>query len=287
MLAALGLSRTVSLTGSFTLVDNTGTTTSEQSIQIGKLNCGGLDTVPAKDSQVKVLAAAQQGESVRTVCTVRTDNGLLGWCRGIDCSRKPDDSNDPEKVDTTDRADFPVAVMMRWMLALTGYGVAFRKAAPDVKEPVLTVHRSHQALWYSGCCFDTRVEIGLKDPLGAPLFIGHEPILRDGSAWYHLPRAWQMECRVFVRQNDSTRVSCKEATPVRIDVKRRLEIQGLEKADVYVLPLSAPGDTFFLLNSVYPLYVSESLQAEVIESAYGPVWKLSNVTGTLMVMDRA
>jgi hypothetical protein len=277
LIEKLGLKTVDSLSGLFI--------TKENSIPIGNLTDGGLNVCADKTSKsLKWFFSVEQDGEERAVASFAENRGRFLWCRGDDCSRKKGQADDACKVDTTGRTTYPVAEIARQLLSNIGYSFEYKKPSTKTKNPVITQHIHDESFWYSGFCPDTRVEIGLSTPHGAPLFIGHEPILENNMAWYNMPRAWQKECRVFVEQEDSTEVFCKEAIPARMDAKRRLEVGGLKNATVRILCKDF-GKTFFLLNSVYPYYITEPITAIKEESVYGPVWRLDNVTGLLMVFD--
>lgn len=277
----LGLKKVSSLKGTFVINDGND----EKSVVIGDLTDGGLNVCANEaNPYLKWSLSVEQDSQNRAVASFAEDSGKWLWCRGDDCSRKKGQADDACKVDTTGRSTYPMADIARQLLSKTGFVFDYKKPHANTRNPVVTIHQHDESLWYSGFCPDTRVSVGLSTPLGAPLLIGHEPILENNVSWYNFPRAWQKECRVFVEQEDSTEVFCREAIPVRIDVKRRLEIGGLKNATVRVLCKDFE-NTFFLLNSTYPFYITQPIEPVKEESVYGPVWRLDNVSGTLMAFD--
>ena len=149
------------------------------------------------------------------------------------------------------------------------------------------MHRHEGSVWYSGYCPDTTVEIGLKTPLGAPLLFANETYLSENMALYHFPRAWRHECRVFVQQESTGTLHAIEAISTAMGVERRIQVNGLKNAVVYVLPKNGdPERTYLLLNSHYPHFVGEPLCQTVEDTVFGPALRVENVSGTLLIMDK-
>ena len=159
------------------------------------------------------------------------------------------------------------------------------KAGPQ--EPVILMHRNERSLWFSGYCPDTSVKISLNTELGAPLLLANETYLEDGNAVYHMPRAWRHECRVFVSQEKQRSIHAIETISTQMGVERRIEVNGLENATVYVLPKNGDVDkTYAMLNSPYPHFVSEKYESSVEDTVLGKAIKYSNISGTLLIMDK-
>lgn len=97
--------------------------------------------------------------------------------------------------------------------------------------PVMTIHRSDNAMMFSVYNRDTTSETRLKFPLGAPVLNGFSTKLKDGYASYHFNKNVHAECRVFVNQNSGT-VKVKEEPPVNMKYRRRIAVEGLENATV-------------------------------------------------------
>lgn len=260
----------------------------------GVLTDGGLcECLHNENGYTNVLVSAVGGEKERiiahTVSNPLWQGGKISWCRGSDCSRKATDADDAVKKDTTVNEElFPVEILLRAQAEDMGYFIKVEKLNKSVKEPVIMMHRNKGSLWYSGYCPDTTVKISLKTELGAPLLLANETYLENGSAIYHMPRAWRHECRVFVSQEDNTSLHAIEAICTQMGVERRIQISGLKNATLYVLPKNGdPDKTYAMLNSIYPHYVSQEFEQSVQETVFGKAIKISNVTGTVLVMDKA
>ena len=258
----------------------------------GVLTDGGLFECLKDDTNSDVLVYAKQGEELRvvahTVCNKAWKGGKISWCRGSDRSRKATEADDSVKKDTTVNEDlFPIETVLRTQMADMGYFTSVEKINKSVKEPVIMMHRNNNSLWYSGYCPDTTVKIALETPIGAPLLLGNETYIKNGKANYNMPRAWRNECRIFVKQTASNSLHAIENISTQMGVERRIKVEGLKDATLYILPKKGnPDNTYAMLNSVYPHFVSEPYKSETKETVFGKAIKISNVTGTLLVVDK-
>ena len=295
LIDTLGLSVSDELTGVFT-VDNAKNlaklkngTYADKVFYKGVLTDGGL-TATAKGDIPVLVSAEQNGESRVIAHIVDVEGGgKISWCRGSDCSRKATAADDSEKKDTTVNEElFPVEILLRIQAEQMGYTVKIEKLDKSVQEPVILMHRNEHSLWFSGYCPDTSVKIGLNTELGAPLLMANETYLEDGNAVYHMPRAWRHECRVFVSQEKQKSIHAIETISTQMGVERRIQVDGLENATLYVLPKNGDVDkTYAMLNSPYPHFVSEKYESSVEDTVLGKAIKYSNISGTLLIMDKA
>lgn len=257
----------------------------------GVLTDGGLSA--AADGDIDALLSADQDGKKRviahTVSAPDWNGGKISWCRGSDCSRKATAADDSVKSDTTVNAElFPVETVLRAQAEDMGYLIKVEKLNKSVKEPVIMMHRHGGSLWYSGYCPDTTVKVSLKTELGAPLLLANETYLTDGAANYHLPRAWRHECRVFVSQEEVGSLHAIEAISTQMGVERRIQINGLKNATLYILPKNGnPDNSYVMLNSPYPHFVSDEFESSIEDTVLGKAIKVSNVSGTLLLMDKA
>ncbi len=258
----------------------------------GAVSDGGLLEVAENSAEVEILATATDGTNTRTVALTKKskdlNGGVVTWCRGSDCSRKATDDDDSVKADTTVNLElFPLETVLRTQMADMGYKTTVKKYDKSVKEPVIMMHRNSGSVWYSGYCPDTTVDITLKTPIGAPLLLANETRIINGSALYRMPRAWHNECRVFVDQKEESSLHCIEAISSQMGTERRLRVDGLKNATVYVLPKNNdPEKTYMMLNSVYPHFVTKPFEQTVVDTVFGKALKLEDITGTLLVVDK-
>lgn len=299
ILKLLNLRANNEICGEFTVLDKTGIADEieEGGIEVG-ITYGGIYTdgglcavIDKQGEHTRVLASATDGQNERVILSATTKDikGTAVWCRGCDCSRKPVDKDDSDKKDDTAHySSFPAEILMRKAIKEFGYDFEFVKADRYAPEPVILMHRSEDKLWFSGYCPDTTVGIKLSTPLGAPLLMANEGRIKDSKIAYHMPRAWRHECRVFVQNDGSSTVHAKENISCAYGVERRILVEGLKNATVYVIPKhNAPEKTYFLINSEFPHMVSyETLNCELVDSVYGKVYKITGVTGRLMISDK-
>ncbi len=239
------------------------------------LSDGGMEAVATGRS--KVLATVSDEAGNRRALCVSAQGGNLLWLRG---------RNDGLHMHREHPADawYPVEILMRALLARFNWVISYEKPFAAAKNPVITISRHDNALWYNGYVPDTTVGIRLETPLGAPLLMGCETIPENGASVYHLPRAFHKECRAFIRQTEKSVVSCHELISVDIHTARRIELTGLKDAEVTLLPtLGAKANVLY--NCKYPYMAGEQIDVEEIETALGPAIRLRHATGSVLLSD--
>lgn len=197
-------------------------------------------------------------ENIRALAThIETPaGGRISWVRGPLPLRmvKGIQLPVPDEPGTT----YPFTRLVREMLAGHGWHVSFRSVTALQRHPVLTVHRHTNAWLFSGYVPDTSVELFLRTPFGAPIFLGAETRLRNGLASHRMPRAWRHECRVFIDQADGV-VSCTEKHPAQVCVTRRCVVNGLVHATLRFFPPTGSGPVTAYHNMVWPHISGETL----------------------------
>lgn len=167
-------------------------------------------------------------------------------------------------------------------LALLGYEIKFEKE-PDVKTPVMMLHRYNNAYLFSVYTPSTTVKTKLKFPFGAPILDGYESKLENGYATYHFPKAEHRECRVFVEQKEGI-VGCREIPPVSVQYRRRIEVNGLHNATVRFLAEEyCKENVTAMLNSTQDYYCV----GEEFEGGYKIIrgisfYEVRNVSGNMV-----
>ena len=97
-----------------------------------------------------------------------------------------------------------------------------------------------------------------------------------------MPKSYQEECRVFVKQDEGI-VSCYEVAPVEWKVKRRIGINGLKQATVRIYP--GTDDTHFeVVNNVGYPYNKPSLERKKGTDYAGTYYEFENITGELIAI---
>ena len=295
-LELIGVERKEPLTGELSLTLYTDTDIAENGIYSdrvlvdGMISDGGIDTIlsPSIASDSEVLAKVTDGTDERIIAISRTfpdwNNGGLIWLRGINCSRfvkgsyllKPDN---PEEY-------YPIEMLMRTAVSRFGWEIRFHKYDITAKSPVVMIHRHDNGMYFSGYMPDTTVSMQLKTPFGAPLLLGGETVYENGYTYYNMPRAWRKECRIFVEQSQKSVVSSRVMPAVSHKAERRVKVSGLVDAMVYILPRkNYETKTRTQLDHCFPYDKTRDVEQQLIDTPFGAVIKLTNVTGVLTVSD--
>lgn len=247
---------------------------------------GGLAESPGPKGDADLLSVlARQGEHTRALAVARRcpggRGGVFAWVRGSEVSDPSlhDAEHRPEPV----KSGFPVASLMRAALGAVGYTAAFAPPESGLLSPVLTVSRHRNSFFFSGYMPNTRVELALEFPRGAPLFNNADAVIANGCAQYRLPRAWRHECRVFIRQTSGA-VSAHEVLAGVPGVNGRLHVRGLQAAEVAFYPDPAHVDSVQMLRDpVYPYFQGEFLRPRREADGQGVALVAENVTGELLI----
>ena len=248
---------------------------------------GGLaEVVAARTGDVADICAVLEGnEGTRVGAVYRSsqewNGGGLAWIRGTNSVTYEPGQNlltpdDPRRF-------FMGEWLMRGMLQKFGYRIVMAKDDLSVRSPITTIARCQNGFFFSGYTPSTTVTLKLRFPQGAPLLLGFETRMEDGHSTYNMPRAWHRKCRVFVEQEKSTILSCREVRSSSYTIKRRMEVHGLEHARVRFYPVSGyEGRTQVLLNTSYPWMVGDPVEWEPRRDGMGVYVEVPRATGSLM-----
>lgn len=250
------------------------------------LCAGGYEALLANgaDPFTHVVARVEKGDERRVAALWRPiqgwDSGVVGWVRGTLAQSYRGghllSADDPTTF-------FAGDLLLRRLLAATGWRVAFGKREPGQPSPVLTISRHANGWYFAGYMPSTTVELRLRTPAGAPILVGIDTELRDGTACHRLPRAWRRECRVFVEQ-DSGEVRCREQFSGHVGIRRRLHLEGLHDAIVRFFPEpDAFERTAFLLNPAAPYLAGSFLRAQHQRDRRGDYLQVGPVSGPLLI----
>ena len=168
---------------------------------------------------------------------------------------------------------------MRYSLGKLGYSIKYDKYAALVKNPVNMISRNDNGFIFSGYVPEQNVEQLFKFPLGAPVLTGMETELKNGFASYRLPRGWSRECRVFVVQNEGF-LSCREMAPVELNIKRKINITGLQNATVRVFP--GKDETYFKAMSANNHHPARP-DTLVSVKGNGTFYEYKNISGQMVL----
>jgi hypothetical protein len=251
------------------------------------LSDGGIcESIDNKDFQTHVIASVKKDNVTRTVAVYRNiseiNKGKIAWIRGTNSNSYVDGdyllkTHDPEKY-------FISEILMRYALDCFGYSICFKNKTLSAKSPITMVSRFNNSYIFSGYVPDTTVSIRLRFPYGAPIMLNHETRISNHHSVYNMPRAWRSECRVFVKQEKESVISCIEYPPVSYIMHRRIQIKGLKNAEIrYYVEKDYENKTEILLNTEYPHIVGDSVKYELEKDDTGIYLVAYNITGTLLI----
>lgn len=234
---------------------------------------GGINTVLRDDKGAKAIGHAD-GKVIGTY----GENFV--WLKGTNSN---DYIKGQQLLTPNNSKDYFIGeILMRDALAKLGYCISFQKENPESKSPVIMVSRRDNAFVFSTYAPNTTVKTKLKFPLGAPLLMGYEAKLENGFSSYTFPRAEHRECRVFVEQDGGV-VSCRELPPVSYQMRRRIEVRGLENATVRFFAERYCTDNInILVNSDYPYFVGEDFEGRYVTDRNGTYYEADNITGNIV-----
>lgn len=238
----------------------------------------------AKDPATRVLSQMSQGSQQRDAAWVREkkewNGGKVVYIRGTNSSKftggKLLTPDDPSKL-------FTGPILMRYALHEFGIDLRIAKEAPSIKNPVLTISRSHNAFIFSGYNPNTTIVSKFRFPQGAPLLNGLDTKLDKGHSVYSLPTAWNRESRVFVEQNEGV-VSLKELHSGEMGITKRYRVSGLKNATLRIYPHDdiSPEQFNAYLNANYP-WKEGRISFRAGDPKFGKHYVVENVTGSLVV----
>ena len=164
-----------------------------------------------------------------------------------------------------------------------GYDIFQTGKPSETTSAVFSLNRSNNAFCFSVYNRNTAEKYSLKFPLGAPVFIGTEAVIKNGYSTHHFARGEHFECRLFVKQ-DNGKVSVKEYVSVNSAVRRRILVQGLKNATVCFFPESYCVDRCKVGLPIEhgdetPDYFEDW---KVVEDEFGCYITAENITGDLM-----
>jgi hypothetical protein len=168
-----------------------------------------------------------------------------------------------------------------------GWDIRLEKADINSLSPIISVSRHNNGTWFSMCLPDATVGVSLRTPYGAPLFLGHEAVYKNGMASYRCSRAEHRECRIFIEQGDDSIVSCREMFPGGLDPqekgRRRISISGLKNATIRYFPETyAIGKCWALMSEPNDRYTAD-YSHEVTFVQDGNSYVAKNVSGIMVV----
>ncbi|MDF2648089.1 MAG: hypothetical protein K0Q73_3894, partial [Paenibacillus sp.] len=203
------------------------------------------------------------------------NGGKAGWIRGSLPFQTAGVTHLPLRQ-TDEYMD--ASVLVRYLLQPFGYSLFQTRVEEAAHHALFFVARHDNGFMLTGCKQDTSVTLQLRFPDGAPVIIGQTAVIDEEAVSYALDRTFHEECRLFVKQKQSSRVSSRENQPFPTPKKRtvrNISVYNLQDAEVTIYPPLAP------------------LQAGIVEVKHGDQYldlsgkiagnrvRLSHITGTI------
>ena len=168
---------------------------------------------------------------------------------------------------------------IRELLAEFGIYIDFKVYDEKYKTTTMTLVKKDNGLVLSTYNQTTALDMFLKFPLGAPVFIGPSAIIENSVARYNLGVSNHLECRAFVSQKDGV-VTMKEKPPVNRKFRRRLQITGLKDATVcFFGEKYCEKDIFIGTETEMNLDPIEFNGFKVVTDEHGTYYKAEHLTG--------
>lgn len=167
------------------------------------------------------------------------DGGKVGWVRGSLPFQAAGVSHLPIRQE---KEFLDSSLFVRYVLQQFGYSLFQVKEEAASESALMFITRNDNAFIFTGCKQDTSVGLQLQFPDGAPLIIGQSVMIGEGTAAaYTLDRTFHDECRVFVKQKQTSRITCREKSPDPTPHKlnrtlRNFGVYNLIEADLTIYP---------------------------------------------------
>ena len=191
--------------------------------------------IDSADPHTRVYATLRQGAEERiyalTRCSPEWQGGAVSWIRGSSSFSFVDQRPREYPADVWNPAE-----LVRYLLTSFGYRFVQERQHPGVKPVLNFVTRHRNGFLFSGFKADTTAVLRYAFPQGAPLLVGAETVIQDDAATYFLDKSFHKECRIFVHQSSGGVLSCKEKPPFPTGKERKLQVSGLQDADLVVYP---------------------------------------------------
>ena len=219
---------------------------------------GPLRELPAG---AKILAtAAHCGESRVLAALSSAGKGRVGFVRSLSpyLEERPAEHNRTLRQSRRMKGNgdevYPAERLMRRVLAELGWIFRARVYYPGQAVPRLAISRNDGAFLFSGFAPDTTVEMEISTPLGIPLPMEREIRIEGGKGVFHLEKAVRFSCRAFVKQDGDGILSTKMLPGHRPELRGRLDIIGLRKAEIRFFPPPGCGNVVVLQREAGGIY---------------------------------
>jgi hypothetical protein len=246
----------------------------------------------------EILATAEQDGESRVLASIHsTGKGRIGFVRALSpyLEESPVAHNRTLRQSRRMKGDgaesYPAERLVRKVLAEYGWSFRARVYEPGQFVPRLAISRYDNAFFFNGYTPDTTVEMEISTPLGVPLPIEREIRIDKGNGFFHMEKATRFCCRAFVKQQQNGTISTKTLHPHRPGIYGRIDIIGLQQADVRFFP---PPDCDCItvlqrdIGGIFGPVPSASgsnniLRTEIEETPFGNCHTVKNVNGIVNI----
>lgn len=245
-----------------------------------------------------VLATAtRHGESRVLAAFSSAGKGRIGFVRSLSpyLEEKPAEHNRTLRQSRRMKGNgdevYPAERLMRKVLAEFGWIFRARVFYPGQLIPRLAISRNNGAFFFSGFVPDTTVEMEISTPLGVPLPIEREIRIDGGKGVFHLEKATRFSCRAFVKQDRDGVISTKTLHVHRPELCGRLDIIGLQQAEIRFFPPPDCDNIVVLQREMGGIYgpmptasgSTNRLKTEVEVTAFGKCYIMKDVDGIVNI----
>ena len=254
-------------------VDTAENGKSSMRLRHSALVSGGDIAEEVTDAEPLVRVKAENG---REYAYMSEKNGLI-WIRG---SFPHDDKSRGSLPPLLKREEyFCPSQLLRSALSRFGASIAFDCFDVGDSLPIIHLSRCRNALFLNEFAKDASVKMRLSMPDGAPAFDNSEFVVSKSEGCYTLSRWIHTECRIFVRQDERSKITVKKDHPItHINVDCRTVVTGLKNAVLTVYP--PKGGTMFIRRGD-DLWHGGNVPAEY--DAEKGCWISAPVSGTVNV----
>ncbi len=235
---------------------------------------GAIFEVPTGDS--KVLASVTASDGTTRAYAVSCGNTV--WIRGsFPHVRKADSSLPPLRKPSE---YFVPSLLMRGALTHFGYYIGFDCYDITTKLPIVFLSKCREAMWFNTFAKDTTVRMRMTTPDGAPAPLHTELIIENSVGHYPMAKWAHNECRVFIKQQNRSRISCRiDATNCYL-IDELCVIEGLDDATVTFYPTNG-GEIVPRVDGLYDMHMGANTAYSYDESR--GCYVIPHVSGTLCI----
>ena len=285
LLQLLGIKIDAGLTGELKINFNFNIESSgiyPENIYHSNLLCDGPLTETADNNNTSILASVsdKEGNERLLAASTKSGKGTIVWVRT--------ENSCPETDIGRNLWHFPrdqyfhAEHLVRLSLKEFGMEINFKRDNVLKLTPSMTISRKKNIFYFSGFTPNTNMEESFKLPYGAPVFTGSDTKIVDGKTYYTLPRSWQYECQLFVKQEKDTELISKIHFAGHPSIKKRVFINGLKNAELIFFPEKGFEDKTSIDGFTYHDSPAKKLKPEKISSSSGIYLKIKNVTGKVL-----